>query len=229
MVLDLPANTEYSITQEMVDYYTVTVSDLSYTIDTDNKLIVHSGITEDASVQVIFNNNYVTSGEFTPSSAVVLLEKELELEEFSFMIKDKSEGITNGYVEVISNDLEGNLEFTTIEYTRPGTYVYEITQIKGESNHIYYDLSKCILTVTLIDNGDSTMTVESSLYEYENGKEYFENTYSVEPIVPEYVAPDKNPNTAEGISKFGIVIIMFIMVVVLFFVEKSIRRKRLSV
>ena len=229
MVLDLPANTEYSITQEMVDYYTVTVSDLSYTVDTDNKLIVHNGITEDASVQVIFNNNYVTSGEFTPSSAVVLLEKELELEEFSFMIKDISEGITNGYVEVISNDLEGNLGFTTIEYTRPGTYVYEITQIKGESNHIYYDLSKCILTVTLIDNGDSTMTVESSLYEYENGKEYFENTYSVEPIVPEYVAPDKNPNTAEGISKFGIVIIMFIMVVVLFFVEKSIRRKRLSV
>ena len=50
----------------MVDYYTVTVSDLSYTIDTDNKLIVHNGITEDASVQVIFNNNYVISNnQFT--------------------------------------------------------------------------------------------------------------------------------------------------------------------
>lgn len=228
-VLDLPANTNYTVTQEMVDYYTSNVSDLSYTVDTENKLIVHNGTTEDASIQILFNNNYVTSGEFTPSSAVVLLEKELELEEFSFMIKDVSDGITNGYVEVVSNTIEGNLEFTTIEYTRPGTYVYEITQVKGDSNHIYYDLSKCILTVTLVDNGDSTMTVESSLYEYESGKEYFENTYSVEPIVPEYVDTDKNPNTEEGISKFGIVIMMIIMVIGLFLVEKNLRRKRLSV
>ena len=227
-VLDLPANTNYTVSQEMLDYYTVNISDLSYTVDTENKMIIHNGITEDASIQILFNNNYVTSGEFTPSSAVVLLEKELELDEFSFMIKDVSEGITNGYVEVISNNEEGNLEFTTIEYTRPGTYVYEITQVKGDSNHIYYDLSKCILTVTLVDNGDSTMSVESSLYEYESGKDYFENTYSEEPIVPEYVVPDKNPNTEEGISKFGIVIVMIIMVIGLFLVEKNIRKKRLS-
>ena len=230
-VLDLPSDTKYTVTQDLVDYYTTTMDDLTYTVDTENKIITHSGTTIDSTIQIDFKNNYVTSGSFTPNSVVTLLEKELEEDEFTFVLKDVSTGLTNGYFEYVTNTLEGELNFTTIEYTRPGTYVYEITQVKGDSNHIYYDLSKCVLTVTLVDNGDSTMTLESALYEYESGKDYFENTYSEEPIVPPVVEDDSNgnPNTAEEISKFGIVVGMIALVSGLFVAEKHIRRKRLSV
>lgn len=229
-ILDLPSNTKYILTQDLVDYYSTTMNDLSYTVDTENKKITHSGITEDLTIQIDFKNNYVTSGSFTPSSVVTLLEKELEEDEFTFVLKDVSTGLTNGYFEYITNTLEGELNFTTIEYTRPGTYVYEITQVKGDSNHIYYDLSKCILTVTLVDNGDSTMTLDSALYEYESGKDYFENTYSEEPIIPPTVDDDGsgNPNTTEEISKFGIIVGMITLIVGLLGVEKYTRRKRLS-
>lgn len=232
-ILDLPNGSKYTITQELVDYYTSTIEEYTYTVDTENKVIIHSGDVLDATLQINFNNNYVTSGSFTPSSAVKLLEKELEVDEFTFMLKDVSEGLSNGYFEYVSNTLEGNLNFTTIEYTRPGTYVYELIQVKGDSNHIYYDLSKCILTVVLVDNGDNTMTLESATYEYENGKEYFENTYSEEPIVPpvvddETINDGENPNTSEEVSKFAIVVGMLIFVSVLFIIEKYTRKKRLS-
>lgn len=231
-ILDLPEGTKYTVTQELVEYYTTVVSDLTYTVDTENDIVIHSGNTLDSTIQINFNNNYVTSGEFTPSSIVTLLEKELEKDEFNFMLKDVSSGLTNGYVEYVTNSLEGNLEFTTIEYTRPGTYVYEITQVQGDSNHIYYDLSKCILTIVLVDNGDSTMTVESAKYEYSNGKEGFENVYSVEPIVPPVVEQPEdtsNPNTSNRTTRYIVIVGMIILVSILFMVERYTRRKRLSV
>ena len=136
-------------------------------------------------------------------------------------------------MEYTSNDIEGNVLFSTINYNRPGTYVYEISQVKGDSNHIFYDISKSILTIVLTDNGDSTMTLVSSLYEYQNGKEYFENKYSIEPIVPEGNVDNsdvnKNPNTSPGVKRIMIVVGMIFFVLFLFRVEKSVRKKRLSV
>ena len=232
-ILDLPENTNYLITQELVDYYTSTISDLTYTVDTTNGIISHGGNVLDQTIQINFNNNYVTSATYTPSTLVTLLEKELENEEFTFIIKDVSPGITNGYMEYTSNDIEGNVLFSTINYNRPGTYVYEISQVKGDSNHIFYDISKSILTIVLTDNGDSTMTLVSSLYEYQNGKEYFENKYSIEPIVPEGNVDNsdvnKNPNTSPGVKRIMIVVGMIFFVLFLFRVEKSVRKKRLSV
>ena len=228
-VFDLPSGTNYNIVQDLVDYYTTTLDNVSYVVDTDNKTITHSGKVLDYTIQVDFKNNYITSGSFTPRSLITLLEKDLEDEEFMFVLKDISSNLNNGYFEYITNTLDGELNFTTIEYTRPGTYVYEISQVKGDSNHIYYDLSKCILTVTLVDNGDSTMTLESSVYEYANGMDHFENTYSVDPIVTDDEEINKgNPNTAESIGKFGLIIVMFVLVSVLFLIERNIRKKRLS-
>lgn len=227
-IYDLPEGTNYKITQELVEYYTVTISDLTYVVDTDNGFISHSGIVYEDTIQVNINNNYVTSASYTPVSEITLLNKEIEDSEFNFMIKDVSEGLTNGYVEYISNNEDGKLEFTTINYNKPGTYVYEITQVKGESNHIYYDLSKCILTIVLTDNGDSTMKLESSLYEYESGNEYFVNEYSEEPIIREdTIIEGSNPNTDGNIGKFAIIVGMLILVIILFVIEKELRNKSL--
>ncbi len=239
VITELPSGTKYSVKQELVEYYTTEINSLTYTIDNENNVILYNGIMGDTTIQIDFKNNYVTCGEFTPTSSVALLDKELEDKEFTFMLKDVSSGVTAGYAEVVTNTLEGNLNFSTIEYTRPGTYTYEISQVRGEKNDIIYDLSKCILTVIFKDNGDGTMELVDLSYKFLNGKEYFENKYSSVPVTPpvieddnnqkEDIPKDDNPNTSGNITKFFVIGGMIVLVVSLLIVLKSQKRKRLSI
>ncbi len=228
-ILDLPVTTNYVIKQEILPYYNVVVDGLSYSVDTDNNLISHTGSIVDETTQIIFVNNYATEGEFTPVSKVTLLEKNIEDKEFNFEIKDVSE-YKSGYSEIVSNNELGEILFSPIKYVRPGTYTYEIKQVKGDSNHIYYDESKVTLTVVLEDNGDGTMSVVNSNYVYSNGKESFENKYSDEPIVVEPPVKDDsvqdNPNTDVSIGRFIIIVGMTLLVVVLIIVERKVRLRR---
>lgn len=223
-IIDLPANINYVIKQTLVDYYTSTVLDSSYSIsDTDN-VVVTEGTTTDGNSQIKFNNKYVTSGSFAPSVKITLEGKELEDEEFVFMITDTSEGMTNGFTLTQKNNALGEIEFQNIEYSRPGTYTYEITQLSTNSNHIYYDTNKILLTVKLTDNGDGTMEVLGS-YQYFNDEESFINRYSEEPIVSENEG-EKVPQNPNTLDRTLLIVILFIIVSVLFVIERRVRQRR---
>ncbi len=226
-IVDVPENVNYVITQTLIDYYTTTVVDASYSISDADGIITTSGITVDGNIQIKFNNNYVTSGSFSPSVKVGLEGKDLEDEEFIFMITDVSDGITNGYTLTKRNNEDGEVLFNDIEYSRPGTYKYEIVQLSTNSNHIYYDTNKILLTVTLTDNGDNTMDV-LGIYEYFNDEESFINKYSEEPIVKEEekeVIP-KNPNT---LDRSVLVFILLLVAFALFIIERRVRRRRYEI
>ena len=225
-IVDLPDGVSYVLKQEMLEYYTVKVEGGTYTIDESNNVIITEGVTEDGNVQVKFNNNYVTYGSFSPVAKVTLEGKDLEDQEFIFMIVDVSDGMTNGYTLVEKNNSDGEIEFADIEYTRPGVYTYEITQVSTNSNHIYYDNNKILLTVTLTDNGDGTMEVLGE-YKYFNEEESFINKYSEEPIVPEEPQDEapKNPNTLDRTVLIGI---LFVIVLILFAVERRVRQRRFA-
>lgn len=225
-ILDLPNGTTYEIKQELIPYYTGMVDGYTYTIDQENNMIIHSGVVLDDTIQLRFKNNYKTSFEFEPKVKVNLVDKTLEDQEFTFMIKDVSTGVTNGYVNYMKNDIDGNIDFDFIKYNRPGTYVYEITQVKGESNHIYYDLSKCLLSIVLVDNGDGTMTLESSIYNFLSNGDAFVNKYSKDPIVPE---DDKNNNTGGNPNtsdRMVLIMVLVVFVIGLFIVEGRVKRRR---
>lgn len=222
LISDLPIGTEYSISQDSVPYYDTVVDTISLRGSEDE--IVYSGILQDESIQVNFYNTYTTEAKFAPSFKVVLEDKELEEGEFVFQIKDVSEGVSNGYKEYMSNDEVGDINFTEITYDRPGVYKYEITQVIGNSNHIYYDESKAILNVTLTDNGDGTMSYEYNIT-YENEKDSFVNRYSEEPIVVENKenSNTSNPNTFDNILIVGI---SLLSVILIFLVYKAIKIRR---
>lgn len=224
-IVDLPQGLDYRIVQNIEDYYTVKVDNLNYQIDNDKKQIIVSGITEDDTTQIIFNNNYVTVGEFQPKVKVVLEDKLLEDKEFQFMIKDVSNGSSNGYIEYAENNLDGEVIFKNISYNKPGKYIYEITQVKGNSNHIYYDLGKCLLTIELIDNGNGTMKVLSNTYEFTGNNDYFVNRYSVDPIIKDEVddVTNVNPETHDRIFIIGI---LLGIVLILFVIEGRIKRRK---
>lgn len=221
LISDLPIGTEYSISQAKVLYYETTVDTTSLRGSDD---VVYSGILKDESIQVNFYNTYETSASFAPSFKVSLVDKDLEDGEFVFQIKDVSEGVSNGYKEYMSNDVDGNINFTEITYDRPGVYKYEVTQVVGNSNHIYYDESKAILNVTLTDNGDGTMSYEYNIT-YENEQSSFVNRYSEEPIVAESESNSNtsNPNTFDNILIVGI---SLLSVIFIFLIYKAIKIRR---
>ena len=216
-IVDVPKGVSYKIVQDIEDYYTVKLDNLNYQVDNENKQIIYTGITEDETMQIIFNNNYVTKGSFLPEVKVVLENNTLKDKDFKFMIKDISSGSSNGYIDYAYNNLEGDIVFKTINYNKPGKYLYEIVQVKGDSNHIYYDLSKCLLTIELLDNGDGTMKVISNVYEYLNNNNLFINKYSEEPIIVEDINKpnDINPETHDRVwiigGLLGIVLILFVV------------------
>lgn len=222
-VLDLPVNTKFMVNQEVVPYYTTTINGVADTDVTDGT-VDGTYTMDDASVVVLFENNYVTKGEFTPRTNIKLEGKELVADEFTFMLKEVSRTRGNGYMEYVTNNADGTVDFTTIEYNAPGTYVYEITQVAGEDKHYDYDGTVLTLTVTLEDNGDGTMDVTSSTYEFANGKDSFANTYSE--VIDDEVIDSENPNTSGGLARYNILIALCVICYILVKVQKGLRRRK---
>lgn len=221
LISDLPDGVNYTIKQRKVDYYTVTTSDES--TDEDGMVIV-SGVTVEGSKEIKFDNRYETRANFEPVIKVQLEGKEMEDKEFKFKLVDVSSGSTNGYTLEATNDVDGNVVFGAINYTKPGTYKYEIVQLDNGSNHIYFDFSKITLVLELTDNGDGTMNVVSQ-YEYGNDGESLVNKYSSEPIhkEEENKETNSNPKTSDRIKS---IVLLAVIALLLFITERWIRRRR---
>lgn len=191
---ELPVGSNYIVEEKTENYYTSTIEGIEATVE--DGILRTSGSIILATTQIIYNNNYSTEANFAPKANVILKDKVLENNEFIFLITDISDGVTNGYNEVARNDADGNIYFTNIKYTRPGTYIYEIQQLTTENPNIVIDKNKLILTLILEDNEDGTMSVKSN-YKYLNGSENFINAYSELPIIEDEVSRDLNPNTVD--------------------------------
>lgn len=225
-IVDLNTNSTYVISQQKEDYYETSAED---GVENENSITV-SGTIGESSAQVIFENVYHTTTSYQPELRVILTEKEIENQEFTFVLKDMSTGSTNGYTEIIKNDENGSLDFSSITFDRPGTYIYHISQVLGVSNHIYYDGTKCILTLVLTDNGDGTMNAEYD-YHYDNGNREFVNRYSVEPIVldPEPIeVEDDNPKNPNTIDYIIIIILGLVLIINILIIQRKTRVQKFN-
>lgn len=132
----------------------------------------------------VFVNHY------EPSPAEILLSAEKELDnglsersveagEFSFVLKDK-----NGTVlQTKTNDEYGSVTFDPIGYSKAGTYIYTVSEVKGNLGGIVYDETVYTVTVTVTDNGgklsaDAAITVDGKAENYI----VFLNEYAAEPV-----------------------------------------------
>jgi len=213
VIEELPIGSTYVVEEQLEKYYTSTIDNIESTAD-DN-ILRTTGTIILATTQIIYNNNYQTEANFAPKANIILKDKELENNEFVFLITDTSDGITNGYSDIARNDADGNIYFNNIKFTRPGTYTYEIQQLSSENPNIIIDNNKLLLTLILEDNEDGTMSITSN-YKYLNGSANFINVYSeFLPIIDGESAHNLNPNTMDRTLYPLIISIMTVIFIII--------------
>lgn len=112
----------------------------------------------------------------------VLTGRELAADEFSFELVE-GEGKDAKVVATGKNAADGKITMSPIEYTKAGTHIYTLREVKGNAGGITYSDAKFTIETTITDNGDGTLSATHELKSATPAT--FENTYSVTPIYTE--------------------------------------------
>ena len=131
-----------------------------------------------------FNNSYKPNpDEFSVTDQItatkVLTGRALEKGEFSFELVEGDDVVATG-----TNDAEGNITMSAIEYTEAGKHTYTLREVKGNAGGITYCTAEYTIETTITDNGDGTLRAEHVL-KGDATAATFENTYSVTPLETE--------------------------------------------
>ena len=147
------------------------------------------GTTESAG----FTNKYHAMPTQVSIGAVKVLEgRELKKDEFSF--KFVGEGIES----TVTNDADGKINFDKFEYDEPGTYVYTISEVKGDETGMTYDKSVFTATVNVVDDGEGSLKASVAFAKGDKSVEgiVFNNTYKK----PETPVPTPDPGTPKTVT-----------------------------
>lgn len=127
------------------------------------------GTEEEPSEGTTFTNTYAASGSVALEAAKVAVGFELEADQFSFELKDADGNV----LQTKKNDADGKIAFDAISYSEAGTYSYTINEVVIDGNGIAEDTHVAKVKVTVVDNGDGTLTATP---EYEEAT--FTNTHT---------------------------------------------------
>lgn len=169
--------------------YTVvtTVSDNGDgTLSATHKL---EGTTESAG----FTNKYHAMPTQVSIGAIKVLEgRELKKDEFSFKLVGEDTEST------VTNDADGKINFDKFEYNEPGTYVYTISEVKGDEAGMTYDKSVFTATVNVVDDGEGSLKANVAFTKGDKSVEgiVFNNTYKK----PETPTPTPDPGTPKTVT-----------------------------
>ena len=181
-------------------YKGVTYDSATYTVVTtvsdngDGTLTVThklEGTTESAG----FTNKYHAMPTQVSIGAIKVLEgRELKKDEFSFKL------VGEDVESTVTNDADGKINFDKFEYDEPGTYVYTISEVKGDEAGMTYDKSVFTATVNVVDDGEGNLKASVAFTKGDKSVEgiVFNNTYKK----PKTPAPDPaTPKTVTNIVK----------------------------
>ena len=147
------------------------------------------GTTESAG----FTNKYHAMPTQVSIGAIKVLEgRELKKDEFSFKLVDEDIEST------VTNDADGKINFDKFEYSEPGTYVYTISEVKGDEAGMTYDKSVFTATVNVVDDGEGNLKANVAFTKGDKSVEgiVFNNTYKK----PETPAPTPDPGTPKTVT-----------------------------
>ena len=179
-------------------YKGVTYDGTTYTVVTtvsdngDGTLTVThklEGTTESAG----FTNKYHAMPTQVSIGAIKVLEgRELKKDEFSFKL------VGEGIESAVTNDADGKINFDKFEYSEPGTYVYTISEVKGDEAGITYDKSVFTATVNVVDDGEGNLKANVAFAKGDKSAEgiVFNNTYKK----PETPVPTPDPGTPKTVT-----------------------------
>ena len=106
----------------------------------------------------------------------VLTGRELTAGEFSFELV---EGEDAKVVATGTNNAEGKITMSPIEYTAAGKHTYTLREVKGNAGGITYSDAKFTIETTITDNGDGTLSATHVLKDVKVAE--FKNSYNVTP------------------------------------------------
>ena len=147
------------------------------------------GTTESAG----FTNKYHAMPTQVSIGAIKVLEgRELKKDEFSFKLAGEDVEST------VTNDADGKVSFDKFEYSEPGTYVYTISEVKGDEAGMTYDKSVFTATVNVVDDGEGNLKANVAFTKGDKSVEgiVFNNTYKK----PETPVPTPDPGTSKTVT-----------------------------
>ena len=147
------------------------------------------GTTESAG----FTNKYHAMPTQVSIGAIKVLEgRELKKDEFSFKL------VGEDVESTVTNDADGKINFDKFEYDEPGTYVYTISEVKGDETGMTYDKSVFTATVNVVDDGEGNLKANVAFTKGDKSVEgiVFNNTYKK----PETPVPTPDPGTPKTVT-----------------------------
>ena len=147
------------------------------------------GTTESAG----FTNKYHAMSTQVSIGAIKVLEgRELKKDEFSFKLVGEDAEST------VTNDADGKINFDKFEYDEPGSYVYTISEVKGDEAGMTYDKSVFTATVNVVDDGEGSLKASVAFAKGDKSVEgiVFNNTYKK----PETPTPTPDPGTPKTVT-----------------------------
>ncbi len=147
------------------------------------------GTTESAG----FTNKYHAMSTQVSIGAIKVLEgRELKKDEFSFKL------VGEDVESTVTNDADGKINFDKFEYDEPGTYVYTISEVKGDEAGMTYDKSVFTATVNVVDDGEGNLKANVAFTKGDKSVEgiVFNNTYKK----PETPVPTPDPGTPKTVT-----------------------------
>ena len=140
-----------------------------------------------------FTNKYHAMPTQVSIGAIKVLEgRELKKDEFSFKL------VGEDIESTVTNDADGKINFDKFEYSEPGTYVYTISEVKGDEAGMTYDKSVFTATVNVVDDGEGNLKASVAYAKGDKSVEgiVFNNTYKK----PETPVPTPDPGTPKTVT-----------------------------
>lgn len=147
------------------------------------------GTTESAG----FTNKYHAMPTQVSIGDIKVLEgRELKKDEFSFKL------VGEDVESTVTNDADGKINFDKFEYSELGTYVYTISEVKGDEAGMTYDKSVFTATVNVVDDGEGNLKANVAFTKGDRSVEgiVFNNTYKK----PETPTPTPDPGTPKTVT-----------------------------
>lgn len=179
-------------------YKGVTYDGTTYTVvttvsDNGDGTLTATHKLEGATESAGFTNKYHAMPTQVSIGAIKVLEgRELKKDEFSFKL------VGEDIESTVTNDADGKINFDKFEYDEPGTYVYTISEVKGDEAGMTYDKSVFTATVNVADDGEGNLKANVAFAKGDKSVEgiVFNNTYKK----PETPVPTPDPGTPKTVT-----------------------------
>lgn len=133
----------------------------------DGTLTTQTSITKngDSVSAILFTNQYLASADLTLSGTKILNGRPLVDQQFDFMVQEVEgeDNVTIGEPVIISHDALGQIQFMTWTFTQAEagkTLRYRVSEVDASIPGFIYDPSIYVITITVTDNGDGTLTLD---------------------------------------------------------------------